>query len=553
MNSSPLVLGLDVGTQSLRAALVDLEGRTVAFGVEPIDTTYPRPGWAEQDPRQWWKAAGLAVRAALNRGGVRPPSVVGIGLSCTACTVVACDLDAEPLRPALLWMDQRAAVEAADLSGTDDPNLRYVSGRLSPEWMLPKALWLKRHEPEVYARAGRIVECTNWFMRRLTGEWTLSLNHVAVKWNYARPEGGWPLKMMAATGLDDLLGKWPERIEPLGQGGATLTREAAADLGLEAGTPVAQGGIDAYLGMLGMGATGPGDVSITVGSSTCHLAQSKAGVFGSGAAGCYPDATVEGLYTLEAGQTATGSILDWYRRHFAGREQREAEARGVSVFEVLDAQAAAVPPGAEGLIVRDDWQGNRSPYKNPGARGAIVGLTLAHGPGHVIHAASYTGRPACRAPAHPGGRLEVRPGGRADLRRRGRGPLAALAPDPRRRPATPDPPDPRPRVVRPRGRHGRGRRRGALPRLRRRGPLDGRHRPRRRAGPLESGNLRRCIFAICETLPGLESTLTRILVVSQDRCPRPLRGPMTLTPALSQREREAEEFPPPGRGWPKAG
>ncbi|WP_435011573.1 FGGY-family carbohydrate kinase [Tundrisphaera lichenicola] len=386
MNASPLVLGLDVGTQSLRASLVDLEGRTIATGSEPIATSYPRPGWAEQDPHAWWKAAGLAVKAALIRGDVAPSRVVGIGLSCTACTVVACDRDAEPLRPALLWMDQRAAAEAADLSKTGDPNLRYVSGKLSPEWMLPKALWLKRHEPETYARADRIVECTNWFMRKLTGEWTLSLNHVAVKWNYARPEGGWPLKMMAATGLDDLRSKWPDRIEPLGQGGATLAPEAARDLGLEPGTPVAQGGIDAYLGMLGMGATGPGDVSITVGSSTCHLAQSKAGVFGSGAAGCYPDATVEGLYTLEAGQTATGSILDWYRRHFAGNEQEQADARGVSVFEVLDALAVAVPAGAEGLIVRDDWQGNRSPYKNPAARGAIVGLTLAHGPGHIIRA-----------------------------------------------------------------------------------------------------------------------------------------------------------------------
>jgi ribulose kinase len=123
-----------------------------------------------------------------------------------------------------------------------------------------------------------------------------------------------------------------------------------------------------------------------VGSSTCHLAQSSNGVFGSGAAGCYPDATVEGLYTIEAGQTATGSILDWYRRHFAGKEHVEAERRGVNVYQVLDEQAAAVPPGAEGLVVRDDWQGNRSPYKNPRARGAIVGLSLAHGPGHVFRA-----------------------------------------------------------------------------------------------------------------------------------------------------------------------
>jgi ribulose kinase len=138
--------------------------------------------------------------------------------------------------------------------------------------------------------------------------------------------------------------------------------------------------------MLGLGATNAGDVAVIVGSSTCHLAQSRTGVFGSGAAGCYPDATVEGLFTIEAGQTATGSILDWYRRHFAGDQQLEAERRGVHVFQVLDELAAAVPPGALGVVVRDDWQGNRSPYKNPQARGAISGLSLAHGPGHIFRA-----------------------------------------------------------------------------------------------------------------------------------------------------------------------
>jgi FGGY-family pentulose kinase len=382
----PYLLGLDVGTQSLRAALVDLHGRTLAYGVAPIDTTYPRPTWAEQDPNQWWQSARDAVEKAMGQGGVRPDRVAGLGLDCTACTVLACDLDGTPLGRALLWMDQRAHREADEISATEDPALRYVSGRVSPEWMLPKALWLKRNEPELFERAGRIVECTDWFMHRLTGEWTLSLNHVAVKWNYARPDGGWPLALMKAVGLDDLLSKWPERIVPLGQGGATLSPGAAEALGLKAGTPVAQGGIDAYLGMLGLGATGPGDVAAIVGSSTCHLAQSAVGVFGSGAAGCYPDATVEGLYTIEAGQTATGSILDWYRRHFAARDQAEAERRGVGVFQILDEQAAATPPGAEGLVVRDDFQGNRSPYKDPQARGVIAGLSLAHGPGHIVRA-----------------------------------------------------------------------------------------------------------------------------------------------------------------------
>ena len=216
--------------------------------------------------------------------------------------------------------------------------------------MLPKALWLKRNEPEIYERAERIVECTDWMMHRLTGEWTLSLNHVAVKWNYARPDGGWPLGLLRAVGLDDLPGKWPERIVPLGRGEATSDAEAAAETwACEPGRPVAQGGIDAYLGMLGLGATGDGDVAVIVGSSTCHLAQSRDGVFGSGAAGCYPDATVEGLYTLEAGQTATGSILDWYRRHFAGARAGRGRAAGrAASIEVLDEQAAAVPAGCRG-------------------------------------------------------------------------------------------------------------------------------------------------------------------------------------------------------------
>jgi FGGY-family pentulose kinase len=385
-DKSPLLLGLDVGTQSLRAALVDVMGTTVAFGVAPIETVYPRPGWAEQRPLEWWSAAAQAVRGALAQAAVAPDRIVAVGLDCTACTVVAADASGEPLRPALLWMDQRASKEAEEISRTGDPVLRYVSGRVSPEWMLPKALWLKRHEPHRYERAARLIECTDWMMFRLTGDWTLSLNHVAVKWNYARPDGGWPTSLLHEVGLTDLPGKWPDRIVPLGRGDARLSQRAAADLGLRPGIPVAQGGIDAYLGMLGLGATQDGDIAVIVGSSTCHLAQSRQGVFGSGAAGCYPDATVEGLYTLEAGQTATGSILDWYRRHFAGSQEAEAQSRGVAVFQVLDEKASLVAPGAQGLVVRDDWHGNRSPFKNPQARGAITGLSLAHGPGHIVRA-----------------------------------------------------------------------------------------------------------------------------------------------------------------------
>ncbi len=380
----PLYLGLDVGTQSVRAALFDTSGDCAGYATAPLDTTHPHPTWAEQDAAQWWQAARRAIPDALSKASVTPDAVAAVGLDCTACTVLPSRLDGTPLRPALLWMDQRAFREAEEISATGDAILRYVSGVVSPEWMLPKALWLKRHEPHVYERAERLVECTDWMMYRLTGEWTLSLNNVTVKWNYARPDGGWSEALLRHVGLDDLPGKWPSAVVPMGKGEAVLSATAAAELGLRPGTPVAQGGIDAYLGMLGMGATGAGDLAMIMGSSTCHLAMSSAGLFGSGMLGCYPDAVVEGLYTLEGGQTATGAVVDWYRRHFAGAEAAEAERRDVSVYEVLDAKAAAVPPGSDGLVCLDYWQGNRCPHKDPRARGAFWGLTLAHGPGHVF-------------------------------------------------------------------------------------------------------------------------------------------------------------------------
>lgn len=384
MPAAPLFLGLDVGTQSVRAALYGSDGTCHGYATAPLQTYHPHPAWAEQDAAAWWQATQAAVPAALARAQARPDDVAALGLDATACTVIPCTLDGTPLRRALLWMDQRAYREAAEVSATGDPALRYVSGVVSPEWMLPKALWLKRHEPDLFHRADRIVECTDWFMHRLTGRWTLSLNNVTVKWDYVRPLGGWSDAFLCAAGLSDLRAKWPADVVPLGKGDGRLAREAAEALGLRAGTPVAQGGIDAYLGMLGMGAVGPGDLAMVLGSSTCHLAMTATPVLGSGLLGCYPDAVVEGVHTVEGGQTSTGSILDWYRRHLAGNEAHRAEEARRSVWELLDEQAAAVPAGCEGLVCLDYWQGNRCPLKDPRARGAWWGLTLSHGPGHLI-------------------------------------------------------------------------------------------------------------------------------------------------------------------------
>src|SRR5581483_3983766 len=152
---------------------------------------------------------------------------------------------------------------------------------------------------------------------------------------YARPDGGWSKKLLAQCDLEDLPCKWPPDVIPLGKGTGKLSTVAANQLGLRPGTPVAQGGIDAYLGMLGLGAVGAGDLAMIMGSSTCHLAMTEKALFGSGMLGCYPDAVLEGVYTLEGGQTATGSIVNWYREHFAGNEAAEAQRTGGNVYAIL--------------------------------------------------------------------------------------------------------------------------------------------------------------------------------------------------------------------------
>lgn len=382
----PFVLGIDSGTQSLRAGIFDLAGNPVASATQEYPISYPQVGWAEQNPDDWWQAAQATVRECLSKGKVDPEQIVGISADGTSCTVVAVAEDGTPLRPAILWMDIRAHEQAARVDATEDPILKYVGGKESPEWMIPKALWLKEHEPETFQKAAHICESTDWIMHRLTGKWTASLCNVTCKWNYATPEGGWPTELLKRLDLEELLEKWPQQVLAVGDLAGELQPQAAEELGLPAGIPVAEGGIDAYTGMLGLGVVRPGRLALVIGSSTCHMALSEKAIFGSGVWGPYPDALTRGTWVLEGGQTATGSIVKWFKDNFAHAEQVEAEQRGVSPYEVLDEKAAQVPAGSEGLVVLDYWQGNRTPLRDPLVRGAIWGLGLRHGVGHLLRA-----------------------------------------------------------------------------------------------------------------------------------------------------------------------
>lgn len=385
-SAQPYLIGIDAGTQSLRTGIFDAQGNPVAYATREYPVDFPRVGWAEQKPQDWWDAACETVRACIQKSGVKPEEVEAISLDGTACTVVACDSAGQPLRPAMLWMDVRAHEQAERVTATGDPVLKYVGGIESPEWMLPKSLWLKENEPDVWKRAARIAECVDWLTFRLTGRWTASLNNVTCKWNYATPEGGWPERLLNRLGLSDLLEKWPKEVLAIAEPAGELTEKAAKEVGLRAGIPVAEGGIDAYTGMLGLAVTKPGRMAVVMGSSTCHLALSEQGVFGSGVWGPYPDALLRGMWVLEGGQTATGSIVKWFRDNFAHRQAEEAQAKGVDAYELLDEEASKIPAGSEGLVLIDYFQGNRTPIRDPLVRGALWGLGLRHGPGHIFRA-----------------------------------------------------------------------------------------------------------------------------------------------------------------------
>ncbi|MDJ0971188.1 MAG: FGGY-family carbohydrate kinase [Kiloniellales bacterium] len=373
------VIGIDGGTESLRAFVFDLEGRPKASHATPYTTEFPQPGWAEQNPEDWWQALGQSVQGAMAQAGIGGREVLALAVDTTCCSVVALDAEGQPLRPAMIWMDVRAAAEADAVAASGDPALRVNgagAGPVSAEWMLPKALWIQRNQPEIFDAAGRIGEYQDYLNLRLTGRWTGSLDNMSIRWHFQSDQGGLPTSLLAAVGLEALQEKWPQSVIRPGDVIDGLTQYAATHLGLSPGTPVVQGGADAFIGMIGLGVTEPGEMALITGSSHLQLGVCSQPVHKAGVWGTYMDAVYPGKPIIEGGQTSTGSVIAWFKRHFAAE----------TTFEDLNQAAQEIAPGAEGLLVLDHFQGNRTPYTDPLSRGAITGLTLKHTPAHVFRA-----------------------------------------------------------------------------------------------------------------------------------------------------------------------
>ncbi len=373
------VIGIDGGTESLRATVFDGAGRSVASAKAAYDTRFAAGARAEQDPDAWWSALGMAVRQAGAAAGIGARDVDALCTATTCCTVVALDAEARPLRPAILWMDVRAGAEADAVLATGDPALAVNGaghGPVSAEWMIPKALWLARHEPEVFGAAHTVCEYQDFLTWRLTGRRAASLNNASIRWHYRADAGGWPDSLLDRLDLSELRAKWPAEVLAPGAVVGPLTPRAAEHLGLAGTVLVVQGGADALIGMVGLAVAKPGQLALITGSSHLQFAVGTSAAHVPGLWGTYQDAVYPGRTILEGGQTSTGSIIAWLRRLTGDALDLDA----------LNADAARLEPGADGLLVLDHFQGNRTPYTDPLSRGAITGLSLHHTAAHLFRA-----------------------------------------------------------------------------------------------------------------------------------------------------------------------
>lgn len=410
-------IGLDFGTESVRALLVDVSsGGAIATAVDSyadgvIDERLPGtgerlpPDWALQNPADWLSGLDRTIGAVLTQSRIDPSTVVGIGLDFTSCTVLPARADGVPLceieafrgeRHAWpkLWKHHGAQAQADRITehaaARGERWLPRYGGRISSEWLLPKALEIAEDAPRVYAAADRFVEGADWIVWRLTGALARNACAAGYKGTWHKREGDPTHEFLAnlRPGFEDLYGsKVPGQVVSPGTAVGSLTPEWAARLHLPLDTPVAAPIIDAHAAVLGGGVAGPGTFVMMMGTSTCHLLMAEGERPVEGMAGVVEDGIVPGYFAYESGQAAVGDLFAWFAHHGVPPSYHAAAAeQGVSVQALLTSRAEGLGPGSSGLLVLDWWQGNRSTLGRSDLSGLVVGATLSTRAEDIFHA-----------------------------------------------------------------------------------------------------------------------------------------------------------------------
>jgi xylulokinase len=373
-----MLLGVDLGAGAMKVSLLDVTGRTVASASSHFATHSPRPGWAEQDPEDWWRALCESVPRVMAQANIAADQIQAVSFSAGTHSWVLLDEFDRVLRPAVLWSDQRSGAEAKELQErAGEAVLRIALNWPTPTWTLTQLLWLQRHEPGLASRARRLMMPKDWLRWRLCGEWHTDVTDAVgtMLWDYKAH--AWSVELL------DLIG-WPaQTMPPVVRPEAVVgrvTAAAAALSGLRIGTPLVCGTSDTSAEAYAAGADvgGAGVIKLATAATVSFVDRQP---HAHRTLINYPFAIPELWYTISA-TNSCASAHRWLRDMFFRREGED----GAAVFAHMDSLAAAIAPGSDGLLFHPYLLGERAPYWDPLLRGDFIGMTMRHRPGHFVRA-----------------------------------------------------------------------------------------------------------------------------------------------------------------------
>lgn len=375
------ILAVDLGTTAVKTCLVDASGQLLASASREYQLDTPAPDVVELDPETYWTAFRDGLAGVLERTRVDPRDIRALGISAQGETLICADATNRALRPAIVWLDNRAQAEADELAAEFGNEAAYlVTGQVSfvPTWPAAKLLWLRRHEPDTFRRASWLLLIEDWFIARLTGRFVCegSLATSTMYWDLTSRRW-WP-EMLAYLGVtEDRLPEIRESAEPV----AGILPGVARELGLDPATVVCTGALDQAAGAIGVGNIREGVFSENTGAALAICATVPRPVFDPARQmPCHYHA-VPGRY-MEHTFTSGGMVLRWYRDTFCESELETARIQGRDAYDILGEMAAGVPAGSEGVVMLPHLQGAMAPEANPHAKGVFYGFTLRHTKAH---------------------------------------------------------------------------------------------------------------------------------------------------------------------------
>jgi xylulokinase len=380
------VLAHDLGTTGNKATLYDREGRLVGSAFYGYNTQYAHTGWAEQNPEDWWQAVCVSTHKLVQGiPGFHADEIACITFSGQMMGCVPLDRYARPLRNAIIWADQRAIDQERWLAERISPeDMYHITGhRLSASYSLPKMLWIRDHQPDVYRATYKFVHAKDSMVARLTGKFVTEPSDGSSMNLYDLERGVWSEQIIEAAEIN--LQQLPDLYRSIDVVGELLP-EVAEEVGLAAGTPVVIGGGDGSCAGLGAGISRQGAAYNYIGSSSWIALATEKPIYDPDYRTFTFGHVVPGMFMPTGTMQAAGASYQWTRDQLCPLEVQAAQALGISSYEIINLGAEKSPVGANGLIYLPYLMGERSPRWNPRARGAFIGLTIRHTRSDMVRA-----------------------------------------------------------------------------------------------------------------------------------------------------------------------